>query len=46
MRTAVLILPILPDREEPWRRFAQELSRDRLGEYEISHVARLTPTFV
>jgi hypothetical protein len=31
---AVLVLPILPDREEEWRRFAQDLLGDRLGEYE------------
>jgi hypothetical protein len=34
MPTAVLVLPILPDREEDWRRFAQDLLGDRLGEYE------------
>ena len=34
MPTAVLVLPILPDREEEWRRFAQDLLEDRLGEYE------------
>jgi hypothetical protein len=34
MPTAVLIMPILPDREERWRRFAQDLLGDRLGEYE------------
>ena len=34
MPIAVLILPILPDREEEWRRFAQDLLGDRLGEYE------------
>ena len=34
MPTAVLILPILSDREEEWRRFAQDLLGDRLGEYE------------
>jgi len=34
MPTAVLVLPILPDREEEWRRFAQDLLGDRLGEYE------------
>lgn len=34
MPTAVLVLPILPDREEHWRRFAQDLLADRLGEYE------------
>lgn len=34
MPTAILLLPILPDREEEWRRFAQDLLGDRLGEYE------------
>src|SRR4051794_45678 len=34
MPTAVLVLPILPDREEQWRRFAQDLLGERLGEYE------------
>lgn len=34
MPTAVLIMPILPDSEERWRRFAQDLLGDRLGEYE------------
>ncbi len=34
MPTAILVLPILPDREEEWRRFAQDLRGDRLGEYE------------
>ena len=34
MPTAVLVLPILPDREEEWRRFAQDMLGDRLGEYE------------
>jgi crotonobetainyl-CoA:carnitine CoA-transferase CaiB-like acyl-CoA transferase len=34
MSKAVLVLPILPDREEEWRRFAQDLLGDRLGEYE------------
>jgi hypothetical protein len=34
MPTAVLVLPIVPDREEEWRRFAQDLLGDRLGEYE------------
>ena len=34
MPIAVLVLPILPDREEEWRRFAQDLLGDRLGEYE------------
>ncbi len=33
MPTAILVLPILPDREE-WRQFAQDLLGDRLGEYE------------
>ena len=34
MPTVVLALPILPDREEEWRRFAQDLLGDRLSEYE------------
>ena len=34
MPTAVLVMSILPDREEEWRRFAQDLLGDRLGEYE------------
>ena len=34
MPTVVLVLPILPDKEEEWRRFAQDLQGDRLGEYE------------
>src|ERR687889_1094515 len=34
MPTAILLLPILPDREEEWRRFAQDLLGDRLGDYE------------
>ena len=34
MPTAVLVLPILPGREEEWRRFAQDLLGDRLCEYE------------
>ena len=34
MPIAILVLPILPDREEEWRRFAQDLLGDRLGEYE------------
>jgi hypothetical protein len=34
MPEVVLVLPILPDREESWRRLAQELLEDRLGEYE------------
>ena len=34
MPTAILLLPILPDREEEWRRFAQDLQGNRLGEYE------------
>ena len=36
MPTAILLLPILPDREEEWRRFAQDLLGDRLGDYKIS----------
>jgi hypothetical protein len=34
MPTTILVLPILPDREEEWRRFAQDLLGDRSGEYE------------
>ena len=34
MPIAILLLPILPDREEKWRRFAQDLLGDRLSEYE------------
>ena len=34
MPEVVLVLHILPDREESWRRLAQELLEDRLGEYE------------
>jgi len=34
MPMAVLVLPILPDMEESWRRFAQDLLEDHLGEYE------------
>ena len=34
MPEPVLIMTILPDREERWRRFAQDLLGDRLGEYE------------
>ena len=34
MPTAILLLPILPDREEEWRRFAQDLLGDCLGDYE------------
>jgi hypothetical protein len=34
MPAVVLVLPILPDKEEVWRRFAQDLLGDRLGEYE------------
>jgi hypothetical protein len=34
MPTTVLVLPILTDREEQWRRFAQDLLEDHLGEYE------------
>jgi hypothetical protein len=34
MSTAVLVLPILSDKEEEWRRFAQDLLEDRFGEYE------------
>ena len=31
---AVLVLPILPDMEESWRRFAHDLLEEHLGEYE------------
>lgn len=34
MRAFVVALPILPGKEEPWRRFAQELLGSRLREYE------------
>ena len=34
MPTSVVVLPILADREERWRRFAQDLLEDHLGEYE------------
>ena len=34
MPMAVVVLPILPDMEESWRRFAQDLLENRLGEYE------------
>jgi hypothetical protein len=34
MSMAVVVLPILPDMEESWRRFTQDLLEDRLGEYE------------
>ena len=34
MPMAVVVLPILPDMEESWRRFAQDLLEDRLTEYE------------
>jgi hypothetical protein len=34
MSMAVVVLPILPDMEESWRRFAQDLLENRLGEYE------------
>jgi hypothetical protein len=34
MSRAVLVLPILTDMEESWRRFAQDLLEDHLGEYE------------
>ena len=34
MPTVILVLTILPDGEEKWRRFAQDLLGDRLGEYE------------
>jgi hypothetical protein len=34
MPMAVVVLPILPDMEENWRRFAQDLLEDHLDEYE------------
>jgi DNA repair photolyase len=34
MPTAVVVLPILPGMEENWRRFAQDLLEEHLGEYE------------
>ncbi len=34
MSMAVVVLPILPDMEESWRRFTQDLLEDHLGEYE------------
>jgi hypothetical protein len=34
MPEVVLVLPILPNREESWRRLAQDLLEDHLGEYE------------
>lgn len=34
MSTVVLVLPILPDTEEQWRRFGQDLLGGRLSDYE------------
>jgi hypothetical protein len=34
MRISVLVLPILSDMEESWRRFAHDLLEGHLGEYE------------
>jgi hypothetical protein len=34
MPMAVVVLPILPDMEENWRRFAQDLLEEHLDEYE------------
>ena len=34
MPMAVVVLPILPDMEESWRRFAQDLLENHLGDYE------------
>ncbi len=34
MPNFVVALPVLPGKEEPWRRFAQELLGSRLREYE------------
>jgi hypothetical protein len=36
--TLTLVLPILPDKEEAWRRFYQELSGARRSEYEESRL--------
>ena len=35
MPMAVVVLPILPDMEESWRRFAQDLLEDQLGEHKV-----------
>jgi hypothetical protein len=35
MPTGVVVLPILPDSEESWRRLAQDLLEYRVGEYEV-----------
>jgi hypothetical protein len=34
MPAVTLVAPILPDREEEWRRFVQEVAEERLSEYE------------
>ena len=34
MPALTLVVPILPDREEEWRRFVQEVAEERLSEYE------------
>jgi hypothetical protein len=34
MPAATFAAPILPDREEEWRRFVQEVAEERLSEYE------------
>lgn len=36
MASLRFVLPILPEREEAWRRFYQEISGSRHGEYELS----------
>ena len=36
MASLVLVLPLLPDTEEAWRRFYQELAGTRRAEYEQS----------
>jgi hypothetical protein len=34
MPAVALLVPMLPDREEEWRRFVQEVEEERLSEYE------------
>ena len=36
MATLIFVLPILPEKQEAWRRFYQELSGLRYSEYEAS----------
>jgi hypothetical protein len=35
MPAVTLVVPIMPDREEQWRRFVQEVAEERLSEYEV-----------